>query len=70
MKTVSIKSNEVLFNKWLLLSERIRDLNKIVQNDMDLPVGELLDWVLELKKCKDSLKTLGMETSTYLSIEL
>ena len=70
MKTVSIKANKSLFDKWLLLSERICNLNNIVQNDMDVSIGELLNWVLELKKCEDGLKELGIETSIYLSIEL
>jgi len=44
---IKIKSNEKLFNEFISLSIRVRNLSSIVQNDMEIENSELSLWKKE-----------------------
>ena len=55
-KILVIKADEELFDQWKLIGHKIMAQKAIVQNDMEIPVKELQEW---LKNCDGLIKELG-----------
>lgn len=42
---LKVKADKELFDEWNMLVERVRNMNYIVQNDMEMSREELVHWV-------------------------
>ena len=63
MNTFIVKADEPLFDRWREIGFKITRQNAIVQNDMEVPLPEMMEW---LKRTDDLVKDLAqLVNDTY-----
>lgn len=67
---MEIRGNEELFNKWRSLGNRIIDLCGIVQNDMDIPIEQIGEWVMLARSLGVEYDRLVKDTMHHLGANL
>ena len=62
VQMLKIKANQKLFDKWKLVGRQVELLSAIVQNDMELPAEEIIDWQERVDKAIRDLEILKSMT--------
>lgn len=62
---MKIKADKKLFDAWLALSQHIKSLGSIVQNDMDVAPVDYAEWQSMLVSVQDKFKSLAKLTIAH-----
>ena len=67
MKSLTIKTNDDLFNKFKALSLKVKALGAIVQSDSEINEDELQDWIEITQTVMTELNSLQIEVIKHVN---
>jgi hypothetical protein len=66
MSVYKIKADKALFDEWQVMSQRVRSMSAIVQNDMEITITELIEWEWAVTVFEDEFAQLVRRTAKHV----